>query len=143
MKRSWLMRAGTLPVLISAFQLFSVSAFGAVPAQDAVDAVVGEAAGSPYIVKLGVAEAIRNRHSLRGVYGFHAKHNATEPARVWADARRAVSESATSTVTKGATNFGNWLDVLKGTFKGMTLTVVLGTGKQATYFFKSHRDLAS
>ena len=138
MKRAWLkqiMRAGMLPV--SAFQLFSVSAFGAVPARDAVDAVVGEAAGSPYIVKLGVAEAIRNRNSLHGVYGFHAKHNATEPAWVWADARRAVNESATSGVTKGATNFGNADDVRKGTFKGMILTVVLGRGKDTTYFFKS------
>jgi hypothetical protein len=27
--------------------------------------------------------------------------------------------------------------VRKGAFKGMTLTVVLGTGRHATYFFKA------
>ena len=103
---------------------------------DAVSAIVGEAAGSPYLVKLGVAAAIRNRNSLRGVYGLNARHNATEPAWVWADARRAWSQSATNDPTHGAVNFGCKADVDKGTFAGQHLTAVLGRGRTATYYFK-------
>jgi len=98
---------------------------------------VGEAAGQPYAVKLAVGEAIRNRATLRGVYGFHAAHNQFEPAWVWRDARRAWTESAGTNVVKGATHFGSAADVAKGTFKGMKLTVVIGTGRDATYFFRS------
>jgi hypothetical protein len=115
---------------------------GTLASRDAVDAIVGESAGQPYAVKLGIADALRNRgsklkHPLRGVYGFHARHNAGEPARVWNDARRAWTESATVHPVKGAQYFGNADDVRKGTFAGMTLTAVIGTGKDATYFFKS------
>ncbi|MDE2102879.1 MAG: hypothetical protein KGL39_36885 [Patescibacteria group bacterium] len=122
-------------LLISAFS-FPLSAFPAVSAGDATNAVVGEAAGAPYIVKLGVAAAIRNRDSLRGVYGFHAKHNATEPEWVWQDAARAWLQSVTNDPTHGAVNFGCKADVDKGTFKGLHLTAVLGKGRHATYFFK-------
>lgn len=48
------------------------------------------AAGQPYSVKLGIGEAVHNRGTLKGVYGFHAAHNASEPAWVWRDARRAT-----------------------------------------------------
>ncbi len=131
-------------ILISVFS-FQLSAFaGPVPVTDenVTNAVVGEAAGAPFIVKLGVAAAIRNRDSarpgsgLRGVYGFQAKHNATEPAWVWRDAARAVAMCRTNDPTHGAVNFGCKADVDKGTFTGLHLTVVLGTGKHATYFFK-------
>ena len=107
-----------------------------IAAADGTNAVVGEAAGAPFIVKLGVAAAIHNRKSLHGVYGFNARHNASEPAWVWRDAARAWSQSVTNDPTKGAVNFGCQADVDKGTFKGLHLTVVLGTGKHATYFFK-------
>jgi hypothetical protein len=103
---------------------------------DAVRAIVGEAAGQPYIVKLAVAEAIHNRGTLCGVYGLNAAHNRTEPAWVWRDGRRAWAQSKTTAITHGATHFGNRSDVLKGTFTGLKLTCVLGTGRDATYFFK-------
>ena len=105
-------------------------------AENATNAIVGEAAGCPYVVKLGVAAAIRNRGTLKGVYGFNAKHNASEPARIWTDAARAWSQSATNDPTLGANHFGCRADVAKGTFKGLKLTAVLGSGKHATYFFK-------
>ena len=114
----------------------SVSARPLTP-PDAVRAIVGEAAGQPYLVKLGIGCALRNRGHLRGVYGVTARHNASEPARIWADAQRAWRESARRDITAGANHFGNADDVRKGTFRGMKLTVVLGTGKDATYFFKA------
>jgi hypothetical protein len=103
---------------------------------DATNAIVGEAAGAPYVVKLGIADALRNRKTLHGVYGFRAAHNAHEPRWAWRDARRAWQQSARVHLTHGATNFGNRHDVQIGTFAGMTLTVVLGTGQNTTYFFK-------
>ena len=124
MKRAWI------------FLLLVQSARAGVSDLDATNAIVGEAAGAPYIVKLGVAAAIHNRNSLRGVYGFHAKHNATEPAWVWRDAARAWAESAAKDPTHGAVNFGCRADVDMGTFRGLHLTAVLGTGKHSTYFFK-------
>ena len=113
------------------------SAVAAVSAPDAADAIVGEAAGQPYAVKLAVGEAIHNRGTLRGVYGYHAAHNQFEPSWVWRDARRAWTESAKTNLVKGATHFGSAADVAKGTFKGMKLMVVVGTGRHATYFFRS------
>lgn len=109
----------------------------------AITAIVGESAGCPYPVKLAVAEAIRNRMmagtGLRGVYGLSAAHNATEPAWVWRDAARAWQSAILnpqSSLVHGATHFGNAADVRKGTFRGMKLCLIAGTGKHATYFFK-------
>jgi hypothetical protein len=110
---------------------------------DAVRAIVGEAAGQPYIVKLGVAEAIHNRGSLNGVYGLNAAHNRTEPAWVWRDGRRAWEQSKSTSITHGATHFGNRSDVMKGTFAGLQFTCQIGTGKDATYFFKVRAALAN
>ena len=127
MKRAWLMLC---------IGLWTVDrGLAAVSDTDAADAIVGEAAGQPYAVKVGVAEAIHNRRTLRGVYGFHAAHNQFEPAWVWRDARRAWTESAGTNIVKGATHFGSAADVAKGVFKGMRLMAVIGTGRNATYFF--------
>jgi len=116
---------------------FGLPAFAApIKPCDVVNAIVGEAAGQPYIVKLGVAEAIHNRGSLKGVYGLNAAHNRNEPAWVWRDARLAWAQCKTTHITKGATSFGNRNDVAKGTFAGLQLVCVLGAGKDATYFFK-------
>jgi len=109
----------------------------ALDARAAATAIVGEAAGQPFAVKLAVAEAIRHRGTLQGVYGLNAAHNATEPARVWKDARRAWAQSAHTDITHGATHFGNLQDVRKGTFTGLQLTCIVGSGKDATYFFRN------
>jgi len=137
MKRSWL-----IPIfaLVAAFNTQAAQISDA----DATNAIVGEAAAQPYIVKLGIAEALRNRcnvfkHPLRGVYGFNAAHNAGESKRVWKDARLAwttATSAPKSSIVGGAIHFGNRSDVDKGTFAGMKLTRVLGAGKDATYFFK-------
>ena len=135
MKRAWL-------ILILGGTSYTNPCLASISAADAADAIVGEAAGQPYLVKLGIAEAVHNRGTLKGVYGFHAAHNATEPAWVWRDARRAWTQSAgtigrpDSGIVHGATHFGNSSDVQKGTFAGMKLTAILGTGNDATYFYK-------
>ena len=121
--------------LTAALIASAAPAFG-LSASSATNAIVGEAAGCPYAVKVAVACALRNRGTLHGVYGRHAAHNAGEPARVWTDARRAWAESATRDVTHGATHFGNAADVARGTFAGLRLVAVVGTGKSATYFFQ-------
>jgi hypothetical protein len=109
---------------------------GRIAEDQATNAIVGEAAGQPYIVKLGVAGALRNRGTLRGVYGYNALHNQYEPKWVWVDAKRAWRESAQRDITHGATHFGSADDVAKGTFTSLQLVCVLGTDKDATYFFK-------
>lgn len=66
----------------------------------AVRAIMGEARGETYRGKLAVAEAIRNRGKLSGVYGLHAKFK--EPKSVWDDARKAWTESKKSNIVNGA-----------------------------------------
>ena len=74
--------------------------------QLAVRAIIGEAAGEPFTTKLAIAAALRNRDSLVGVRGLrNARMIDAQPARVWADARCAWSESATNDLTHSAAYF--------------------------------------
>ena len=114
----------------------TATATAAIPSASATNAIVGEAAGAPYAVKLAVAAALRNRGHLRGVYGFQSAVTRTSPPNVWAEAARAWTESARRDVTHGATHFGNAQDVAKGTFTGLKLTCTVGTGANKTFFFK-------
>lgn len=59
----------------------------------AVRAIVGEASNQGYNGMLALACGIRNRGTLSGVYGLHAKHVDKEPKWVWDMARRAWIES--------------------------------------------------
>lgn len=81
----------------------------AVPAMDstlATRAIIGEAAGEPFMTKLAVASALRNRGSLVGVRGFNnARMIDAQPAYVWAEARRAWAMSATNNTVNGAKFF--------------------------------------
>lgn len=71
--------------------------------QQAVMAIVGEAAGEPYLGKVAIAEAIRNRGNLNGVYGLaRAAFISAQPKWAHEDARRAWDESARSNLVKGA-----------------------------------------
>lgn len=60
----------------------------------AVRAIIGEAANQGYRGMLDLASGIRNRGTLKGVYGLHAKHVDREPKWVWKLARKAWKESA-------------------------------------------------
>lgn len=78
----------------------------AIPADQAVNAILGEAANQPYQSMLGIACAIRNRGSLKGVYGannFTAQHC---PAAIRARAARAWTQSAQHDITAGCRYFG-------------------------------------
>jgi len=86
---------------------------------DYIDAVVGEAAIGGYDGMLDIACAIRNRikdryHArdpLKQVFGYHAKHNSTEPKKTWELARKAWADSANQDTVNGATLWGSDSDV--------------------------------
>ena len=75
--------------------------------ESVIRAIIGEASNQGYEGMLAVACAIRNRGSLKGVYGINAKHVDKEPDWVWSLARKAWNESAYKDVTNGATHWEN------------------------------------
>jgi hypothetical protein len=97
-----------------------------IPEDRAVKAIIGEAASEGYDGMLAVAAAIRNRGTLRGVYGERAPHVVREPRRIWDLARKAWRESAGVDPTGGADHWESinfkkpaWAD-------SMTKTVLIG-----------------
>jgi hypothetical protein len=74
---------------------------------DATRAIVGEAANQGERGMLAVACAVRNRGSLRGVYGFKNPMADKQPAWVWKQAKMAWRKSASVDITKGATHWEN------------------------------------
>ena len=73
----------------------------------AVRAIIGEASGEGLQGMTAVAEAIRNRGHLRGVYGSTARHVDTEPRWVWELAREAWVNSRVTNLVKGADHWEN------------------------------------
>jgi len=73
----------------------------------AVRAIVGEAANQGRTGMLAIACAIRNRGTLRGVYGLHNPCVDNQPAWVWQRARLAWVQSQTNDITCGATAWEN------------------------------------
>lgn len=73
----------------------------------AVHAIMGEARGESWLGKCYVASAIRNRGTLKGVYGLRVPlaRLKKEPARVWAEAKRAWQLCKVRPVTN-ATHWG-------------------------------------
>lgn len=67
----------------------------AIPDHLAVRALVVEAGGQQDEELCAHANALRNRGTLRGVYGLHAKHLSTEPQWVFDRARRAWDRAKT------------------------------------------------
>lgn len=72
-----------------------------------VRAIIGEASAEGYEGMLAVACAIRNRGTLKGVYGLKAKHVDRQPQWVWRMASKAWEESGTRDITQGATHWHN------------------------------------
>ena len=87
--------------------LFSGLAYAEIDDSQAVRAMVGEASNQGYEGMLAVACAIRNRGTLDGVYGLHAKHVNKEPDWVWSQARRAWKESKYNDITQGSNYWEN------------------------------------
>jgi len=71
--------------------------------KDAIRAIIGEASNQGYRGMLIVACAIRNRGTLKGVYGLNAKHVDAEPRTVWDTARCAWKASTHFDYSYGAT----------------------------------------
>lgn len=101
------------------FVLFMISArelcggLSPVPDALAIRAIIGEASGEGYRGMLAVAEGIRNRGHLNGVYGLKARHIRKEAPKVWRAAEKAWKASSRSNLTGGATVWGNKKDVSK------------------------------
>jgi hypothetical protein len=81
--------------------------FAAIPKAQAVRAIIGEASNQGYMGMLAVACALRNRDSLKGVYGINAKHIDKQPKWVWDMAEKAWFESEFIDITDGADHWHN------------------------------------
>lgn len=73
----------------------------------AVMAIMGEASNQGFEGMVAVGEAIRNRGSLKGVYGVKSKHIYRDSRYVWDSARKAWQASKTSNLVKGADHWEN------------------------------------
>ena len=72
-----------------------------IPQNQAVKAIIGEASNQGYRGMLAIAVGIRNRGSLKGVYGVNAKHIDNEPQWVWKLALKAWLESEHNRIHSG------------------------------------------
>lgn len=72
-----------------------------IPDALAVRAIIGESSDQGYKGMLAVACGIRNRGTLRGVYGVNANHVDKEPKWVWDLAKKAWSESENNRIHTG------------------------------------------
>lgn len=94
---------------------------------DAVYCIMGEARGEGYDGMIACAEALRNRGSVKGVYGCQAKFK--EPQWVWERARKAWRESAHTNTVLGAQYWGSlvvdqhWIKRMEKAGYTHTLTV--------------------
>jgi len=100
MRRYWLEI-----LLIFAIALMLVFCFTAgaetIPTKNAVRAIIGEASNQGYHGMLAIACGIRNRGTLKGVYGLRAKHVDSQPKWVWTQARKAWLESEYNRIHDG------------------------------------------
>lgn len=77
--------------------------------EEAIKAVIGEAENQGYEGMLAVACAIRNRDTLKGVYGLQAKRvlNHSYSQKTLELARSAYNQSLKHDITNGATHWEN------------------------------------
>lgn len=73
---------------------------------DEVRAIIGESSNQGYRGMLAVACGIRNRGTLKGVYGLKAKHVDKQPEWVWQQAQKAWEESEHNRIHSG-THWGS------------------------------------
>lgn len=72
---------------------------------DPIKVIVGESANQGFKGMVAVGEVIRNRGSLKGMYGLNAKHH--EKLLIWVEASIAWPTSYFTDFVKGATQFEN------------------------------------
>ena len=106
--------SGAGPFLII-FLLLASTASASIPelnSENAVNAIIGEAEAEPMAGKIAVAEVIRRRGSLRGIYGIHSPRVRMASPAVRKDCELAWAKKGTN-LTRGATVWGNADDVRK------------------------------
>lgn len=87
--------------------------------KDAIRATMGEARSGGYKGMLAISCAIRNRGTLKGVYGLSAKGLEKEPKYVWKLAKKAWKDSANNDITNNASYWGSkgidksWIEKMK------------------------------
>lgn len=109
----------------------------------AIRAIVGEARGEPFVGQVAVGEAIRNRGTLKGVYGAYVDVPQIT-VHEWSQARSAWRVSKTSNLTNGAIGWGNESDWHKFTrykwFKNTVETVRIGRHRFYRLKTKGEKD---
>jgi hypothetical protein len=81
----------------------------------AILAIIGEAEGETFRGKVAVAETIRERGSLAGVYGLTAPRVLARKysQKTYEEARKAWKVSKSTNISKGADGWGNSKDLKK------------------------------
>ena len=82
-------------------------AFAQIDPNQAIKAIVGEAENQGFLGMQAVAEAIRNRGTLDGVYGLKSSRLKKAPKWVFMQAEKAWEASESSNLVKGATHWEN------------------------------------
>jgi len=106
--------SGAGPFLII-FLLLASTASASIPelnSENAVNAIIGEAEAEPMAGKIAVAEVIRRRGSLRGIYGIHSPRVRMASPAVRKDCELAWAKKGTN-LSRGATVWGSASDVAK------------------------------
>jgi hypothetical protein len=80
--------------------------------QNAVNAIIGEAEAEPMAGKIAIAEVIRRRGSLRGIYGINSPRVRLASRTVRKECELAWAKKGTN-LTRGATVWGSESDVAK------------------------------
>lgn len=128
-----------LIVLVGTTSLLALQHYQKYTNDQAITAIVGEySVKDEYGMRL-FAHAIRNRGTLKGVYGLHAKHVKYEPKIIWQLAALAWFESARELdITYGADSWYSTDDVQKvGWPEGKVVTVF----HNGTYFFTTNKPI--
>jgi spore germination cell wall hydrolase CwlJ-like protein len=98
------------------------------PRERVINAIIGEAEGEGYQGMLAVACAIRNRGTLKGVYGEHSKrvkeHLYSE--KTYRMAVKALEMALKCDITNGATHWEGTAFKVPSWAKRMQITVVIG-----------------
>ena len=113
----------TLTVLIITLATCLPAQANTITEEQAVQCIAGEAENQGLDGMRAHASAIRNRGSLRGVYGCNSKRLPKIEAWVFDQARRAWKDSATHDYVDGADHFGavgldsKWIDKMEQSMK--------------------------
>lgn len=99
-----------------------------IPDDLAVRAIIGEAEGEPYQGKVAVAEVIRRRGSLKGVYGLKAPRVVKKlySQKTYDECARAWDESVNTNYSQSATHWEGTAFPSPYWAKNMIVTVTIG-----------------